>query len=106
MAVNNIVKLVPGWGSAFAAATSFASTFALGKVMDTYFVEGKKADSASLEKDFKAAQKDGQSAYAEHKGSIEALEDKQRARLEKLSNDLNEGKITLDAFERDVASLD
>jgi len=105
MAVNNIVKLVPGWGSAFAAATSFAATFALGKVMDKYFVDGKKADTASLAQDFKVAQKEGRSAYAENKSGIDALEAKQKAKLQQLSLDLNDGKLTLEEYERQVADL-
>jgi uncharacterized protein (DUF697 family)/uncharacterized tellurite resistance protein B-like protein len=105
IAVNNIVKLVPGWGSAFAAVTSFAATFALGKVMDKYFVDGKKADAAALQKEFKDAQKEGKAAYAEHKAEIDALSSKQKAKLQKLSADLNGGKLSVEEYEREVAAL-
>jgi uncharacterized protein (DUF697 family)/uncharacterized tellurite resistance protein B-like protein len=105
IAVNNIVKLVPGWGSAFAAVTSFAATFAVGKVMTKYFADGKKADLASLKKDFKEAQKEGKAAYAEHKGEVDALEAAQRAKLEQLSADLKDGKMSLEAYEQEVAKL-
>ena len=105
MAVNNIVKLVPGWGSAFAAVTSFAATFALGKVMDKYFVDGAKANVAALKKDFKAAETEGKAAYAEHKSKVDELEATQKAKLQKLSDDLNAGKLTLEAYEREVAAL-
>jgi uncharacterized protein (DUF697 family) len=106
MAVNNIVKLVPGWGSAFAAVTSFAATFALGKVMDKYFVDGAKADAAALKKDFKDAEKEGKAAYAEHKGEAEALGAKQTAKLKNLSDQLNEGKLSIEAYEKEVAELE
>jgi uncharacterized protein (DUF697 family)/uncharacterized tellurite resistance protein B-like protein len=105
MAVNNIVKLVPGWGSAFAAVTSFAATFALGKVMDKYFIDGAKADASSLQKEFKTAQKEGKAAYAEHKAEIDALQDKQKGKLQKLATDLKEGKLTADEYEKEVAAL-
>ena len=80
IAVNNIVKLVPGWGSAFAAVTSFAATFAVGKVMEKYFADGKKADAAALKKEFQAAQKEGKAAYAEHKDEVAALRPRRRRR--------------------------
>ncbi|MGH7298414.1 MAG: TerB family tellurite resistance protein [Polyangiaceae bacterium] len=105
IAVNNIVKLVPGWGSAFAAVTSFAATFAVGKVMDRYFVDGAKADASTLKKEFKEAQKEGKAAYAEHKGEVEALEKAKKAKLEQLSVDLKDGKLTLEAYEKEVTSL-
>ena len=99
IAVNNIVKLVPGWGSAFAAVTSFAATFAVGNVMEKYFADGKKADAATLKKDFKVAQKEGKAAFVEHKGELDALETAKGAKLEQLSDDLKEGKLTLEAYE-------
>jgi uncharacterized protein (DUF697 family)/tellurite resistance protein len=105
IAVNNIVKLVPGWGSAFAAVTSFAATFAVGKVMEKYFAEGKKADPAALKKEFSAAQKEGKAAFAEHKAAVDSLEESKKARLEQLSVDLKDGKLSLEAYEREVTSL-
>lgn len=105
MAVNNVVKLVPGWGSAFAAVTSFAATFALGKVMDKYFVDGAKANVAALKKDFKAAEKEGKAAYAEHKGSLDDLAAKRGGRLQQLGEDLKNGAIDAEEYEREVAAL-
>jgi uncharacterized protein (DUF697 family)/uncharacterized tellurite resistance protein B-like protein len=106
MAVNNLVKLVPGWGSAFAAVTSFASTFALGKVMDKYFIDGKKADAASLKKEFAAAEKEGKAAYAEHKSDLDELKSKQKDKLDKLAKDLKDHTITQAAYEHEVAQLE
>jgi uncharacterized protein (DUF697 family) len=105
IAVNNIVKLVPGWGSAFAAVTSFAATFALGKVMDKYFVDGQKADAASLKKDFAAAQKEGKAAYAEHKESIAAVQAEKKDELAHLGEELKDGKLSLEEYERKVDAL-
>ena len=78
IAVNNIVKLVPGWGSAFAAVTSFAATFAVGKVMEKYFADGKKADPATLKKEFSAAQKEGKAAFAEGKAAVDSWRSRRR----------------------------
>ena len=105
MAVNNLVKLVPGWGSAFAAVTSFAATFALGKVMDRYFLDGGKADAAALKRDFAAAEKEGKAVYAEHKGSLDALAVRQGGRLQQLGEDLKNGAINAEEYEREVAAL-
>jgi uncharacterized protein (DUF697 family)/tellurite resistance protein len=105
IAVNNIVKLVPGWGSAFAAVTSFAATFAVGKVMEKYFVDGAKADASALKKEFKEAQKEGKAAYAEHKSDVDALDAAKKAKIEAMSRDLEDGKITLEAYELGVTSL-
>jgi uncharacterized protein (DUF697 family)/uncharacterized tellurite resistance protein B-like protein len=105
IAVNNIVKLVPGWGSAFAAVSSFAATFALGKVMDKYFIDGQKANAASLKKEFAAAQKEGKAAYAEHKESIAKMESAKKNELERLGDDLRDGKISLEEYEQDVDEL-
>lgn len=105
IAVNNIVKLVPGWGSAFAAVTSFAATYALGRVMDRYFVDGSKADPASLKKEFAAAQKDGKAAYAEHKAKVDSLSTTQKAKLQSLSDELNAGTMSLEKYEQAVTAL-
>jgi uncharacterized protein (DUF697 family)/uncharacterized tellurite resistance protein B-like protein len=105
IAVNNLAKLIPGWGSAFGAVTSFAATFALGKVIDKYFVDGKRADPALLKKEFSAAQKEGKAAYAEHKESIDALERQRAGELAQLGENLKEGKITLEEYELEVEAL-
>ena len=61
-------------------------------------------DAGALKDDFKAAQKEGKAAYAENKGNIEALAG-QRDKLEQLSNDLKDGKLSLEAYEKAVAEL-
>jgi uncharacterized protein (DUF697 family)/tellurite resistance protein len=70
LAVNNLAKLLPGWGSAVGAASSFASTYALGKILEKYFAGGANADLGALAKDMKAAEKEGKAAYAEQKDEI------------------------------------
>lgn len=104
MAMSNVIKLVRG--STSDAATSFAETFALGKVMGSYFGEGAKADAAELAEDFEAAKDEGESAYAEHEGSLDALEAHHMARVRQLTAELNDGTLTLEEVARDLSALD
>jgi uncharacterized protein (DUF697 family)/tellurite resistance protein len=72
LAVNNLAKLLPGWGSAVGAGSSFASTYALGKVLERYYASGGKDDLGALAKDMKSAEKEGKAAYAEQKDAVAA----------------------------------
>jgi uncharacterized protein (DUF697 family)/uncharacterized tellurite resistance protein B-like protein len=94
LAVNNLAKLLPGWGSAVGATTSFASTYALGKVIEKFFAADARVDLASLKNDFKAAEKEGKATYAEHKDDVAAQSAEAKATLAKLTTDLREGRIT------------
>lgn len=105
LAVNNLAKLLPGWGSAVGATTSFASTFALGKVIDRFFSAGAKADITALKSDFKAAEKEGKATYAEHKDEVAAKGEATRTTLAALTADLNAGKITQGEMEQRLAEM-
>src|SRR6476659_6355828 len=66
LAVNNLAKLLPGWGSAVGATTSFASTFALGKVIDKMFASGKGPDESDrLRAEFKTAEQEARGVYTD-----------------------------------------
>lgn len=105
IAVSNLAKLVPIWGSAFGAATAFATTWALGKIANRYFESGQKADLAQLKKEMKGMEKEGKEAYARQK---ESIEHKRKATSEKLAA-LNEqrkaGTISQAEYEKQVAAL-
>ena len=105
MAVNSLAKLVPGWGSAVGATTSFAATFALGKVMEKFFAEDAKGDVASLKTYFKSAEKEGKAAYAEQKDEIAKKGEANKAALDQLSADLKDGKIDQEAFDKRLSEL-
>ncbi len=105
LAVNNLAKLLPGWGSAVGATTSFASTYALGKVIDKFFAADAKADLASLKDDFKAAEKEGKATYAERKDEVAAQGVEANATLAKLTADLKEGRITQEEMEQRLADM-
>ncbi len=105
IAVSNLAKLVPVWGSAFGATTAFATTWALGKIANRYFEGGQQEDLAKLKKDLKGMEKEGKEAYARQK---ETIESKRKATSEKLGA-LNEqrkaGTISQDEYEKQVAAL-
>jgi uncharacterized protein (DUF697 family)/uncharacterized tellurite resistance protein B-like protein len=105
LAVNNLAKLLPGWGSAVGATTSFASTFALGKVIDKFFAADAKGDVTALKSDFKAAEKEGRATYAEHKEEVAAQGEAAKSTLAALTADLNAGKITQAEMEQKLAEM-
>ncbi len=105
LAVNNLAKLLPGWGSAVGATTSFASTYALGKVIEKFFAADAKVDITVLKTDFKAAEKEGKATYAEHKDEIAAEGVESQQTLSKLTSELKEGKITQEEMEQRLADM-
>jgi uncharacterized protein (DUF697 family) len=105
IAVNNLVKLVPGWGSVFGATTSFATTWGVGQVADKYFASGGKLAPADLKKEFTAAKKEGEGAYKEKKTVIDAKVDKDRAALVGLAEDRRADKITQAEYDKRVMDL-
>lgn len=105
IAVSQVAKLVPIFGSAVGATTSFASTWALGRVADQYFSSGGKADVATLKDAFRRAEKEGKSEYDARKKEIEAKKKASAASIERLNADLKAGKLTRQEYERQVAEL-
>jgi uncharacterized protein (DUF697 family) len=105
IAVTNIAKFVPVFGSAVGAAASFGSTYAVGKMAVSYFENGCKADMETLKKAFKEAQKEGSEQYKKNKDVVASKQKEQKAMLEKLSSDRKAGKITPEEFERKLTEL-
>jgi uncharacterized protein (DUF697 family)/tellurite resistance protein len=105
LAVNNLAKLLPGWGSAVGATTSFASTYALGKVMETFFAADAKLDLAGLKDEFKTAEKEGKATYAERKDEVAAQGAENKETLAKLTADLKDGRITQEEMEQRLADM-
>ncbi len=105
LAVNNLAKMLPGWGSAVGATTSFASTYALGKVLEKFFAAGANVDIAALKNDFKAAEKEGKATYAEHAEDVAKEGAESKATLDLLTKDLKEGKITQAEMDQRLADM-
>jgi uncharacterized protein (DUF697 family)/uncharacterized membrane protein YebE (DUF533 family) len=105
IAVNNLMKLVPGWGSAFGAASSFASTWALGKVMKEYFASGGEGDTSGMRGQYDAARKEGKAAYGDHAAAVDSMRREKTGKVVALARDLESGKITRAEYEKRVAAL-
>jgi uncharacterized protein (DUF697 family) len=105
IAVTNLVKLVPIWGSVVGGTTSFASTYALGKVADKYFEKGQPADLKELKKELKAAEKEGKEVFAQQKDAIEAKKKSSETKLSDLNEQLKTGKLTQAEYDDQVAGL-
>lgn len=103
IAVSNIAKLVPGWGSVVGATASFASTWALGQIADKYFENGMKADMAWA--DFKTAQAEGRRAHDTHKDLVESKRKANEMALQTLGSSLKAGRITQQEYSARVAQL-
>ena len=105
IAVNNLARFVPMWGSAFAAATSFAATFALGKVAQRYFEAGKTLDESELRGLFEQQRSAASSTYASQKDRIDAAARDRAGEIQRLNQALAAGTITRADYEARVAEL-
>ena len=107
LAVNNLAKLLPGWGSMVGATTSFASTYALGSVIEKVFAAGRKDvdDRAALRAQFRMAEEEARAVYADHHDVIIQSRRHNQAALDALIADLRAGKITQGEFDARVAEL-
>lgn len=108
LAVNNLAKLLPGWGSVIGATTSFVSTYALATVIDKLFAEGvdpTKAKPSDLRPRFKAAEDIARSVYADHEEVVIASMRLNHGTFDLLSQQLSEGLITQEEFDARVAAL-
>lgn len=105
IAVSNLAKLVPLWGSAFGATSAFATTWALGKIANRYFESDEKADLAQLRSEMKSMEKQGKEAYAQQKEEIAHKRDTSAAALQTLNERRKAGTITQGEYEKQVAAL-
>jgi uncharacterized protein (DUF697 family)/tellurite resistance protein len=105
IAVSNLAKLVPVWGSAFGATSAFATTWALGKIANRYFESGQKTDVAQLRNEMKAMEKEGKQAYAQQKDVIEAKRKASEATINALNDQRKAGTISQADYELKVAAL-
>jgi uncharacterized protein (DUF697 family)/uncharacterized tellurite resistance protein B-like protein len=105
IAVSNVMKLIPVWGSAVGAASSFATTYALGMIGDRWFETGMKAEMSALKDFFKKSVKEGKDVFKSNKDKVEAKSKESEAKLGVLNEELKAGKLTQAEYETKVAEL-
>jgi uncharacterized protein (DUF697 family)/tellurite resistance protein len=105
IAITNLLKVFPGWGSAFGAAAAYASSYAVGRVMNTYFESGRGLDAAALKRAYKDAKDEGKRAYANDADAIAEGGAKTKAALDELHRKLDAGEIDEREFEDQAAAL-
>jgi uncharacterized protein (DUF697 family)/uncharacterized tellurite resistance protein B-like protein len=107
LAVNNLAKLFPGWGSVVGATTSFASTYALGRVTNQLFAVagGDVAKAEQLRNDYKMAERAARAVYDGHADVIIQSQRDNQLALEALTAARKSGAITQEEFDAKVAAL-
>jgi uncharacterized protein (DUF697 family) len=110
VAISNLVKFVPGYGSLFGATTAFATTFALGKTFEKFFqshrdFDATNFDAAELKDEVKAAKSEGKKAYKENKEAVEKKAVETKSALDALNAKLADGEITQAEYEQATAEL-
>lgn len=105
IAISNVARLVPGWGSALAAATAFGTTVAIGRAADAYFASGAALSVEELRKSYAAGVAEGKSAYAADKANIDRASEANAATLSELNARLAAREITHDEFLKAVEAL-
>ncbi len=98
IAVSNVARLIPGWGSALAAATAFGSTVAIGRAADAWFASGAELSVEELRKSYAAGVAEGKQAYAEKKAAVEAAHARNEATMAELNARLARREITQEQF--------
>jgi len=105
IAVTNLAKFIPGFGSVLGAGSSFIATFALGKIAAKWFDGNMKADIDTLKKDYQIAQKDAKNEYEKRKKDIAAEQKAKEHKLKVLSEELRAGELTQEQYEQKVAEM-
>lgn len=105
LAINTLVKFVPFLGSAFGAASSFAATWAIGKVVDQYFASGGKLEPEAMKALFKHAVEDGKAAFKSARGAVEERGRALEPELRRLAERLRRGEITPSQYNEKIREL-
>lgn len=106
-ALLQLVKFVPGWGSAAGALAGFTTTFALGKTIDRHFTSGGQPsnigdDARSIFHDIRTTE--ARTAYTQSKADLEDPET--RARVDAILGETREGKLSGDQAAHRLGALD
>jgi len=105
VAINNFARLVPGWGSIVGAASSFASTMAIGEVAKAYFEAGGAVSAAELRKRYEEEYQRSRGSYDQHAPTVEATRTAHDAKLRQLAEARKAGQLNQAEYERAISEL-
>lgn len=105
VALNNLARLVPGWGSVYGAATSFASTMAIGEVVHAYYEAGGSMKPEEMRQKFDELVEKKRGEYDAHADAVKAAQERHGAAVAALAEELRAGRITRAEYEERVAAL-
>jgi uncharacterized protein (DUF697 family)/uncharacterized tellurite resistance protein B-like protein len=104
IAITNLLKVFPGWGSVAGAAAAYASTHAVGRVVNHYFERGQP-DPTSLRSEFERVRKEGKDAFADDRTEVERRAEATHETVAELAHQLETGAITREEFDECVAAV-
>lgn len=99
MAFFNLARVVPGWGSAVAAAGSFATTYAMAEVANAYFGSGREMNENAMRDMFKKARTEGESAYDARKSDIDRVQGEHTEEIGALAKAVADKKMSASDYE-------
>ena len=105
IAVTNLAKFIPGFGSALGAATSFAATFALGRIAEHWFDSNMMTDIEQLKQHYATAKKEARAEYDKRRTEIETQQRIKEIQLKTWSEELRAGELTQEQYEQKLAEL-
>jgi len=105
IAVTNLAKFIPGFGSALGAATAFAATFALGRIAEHWFDSNMMTDIEQLKQHYANAKKEARAEYDKRRTEIETQQRIKEIHLKTLSEELRAGELTQEQYEQKLAEL-
>jgi uncharacterized protein (DUF697 family) len=105
LAIIELCRLIPGFGSLIGAAGSFASTYGLGKVAYIYFQSHGERSLESLKPVYLEERARGKAEYEKHKDALSEAHKHHDDEIRKLAFDLQEGRITTHEYEEKMDQL-
>jgi uncharacterized protein (DUF697 family) len=101
-----LCKAVPIWGSVVGATSSYASTYALGKVAYSYYRSEGKQSPDELKAQYRAEQQHGKAEYQKQKAALDHAQKTHGKALAQFAYDLQSGKITQEEYQQRIDALD
>jgi uncharacterized protein (DUF697 family) len=105
LGISALCKLVPVWGSVVGAASSFATTYALGKVAWKFYESQGATSIEALKPLFEKERRQGKEEFKKHQAALEEAQKTHSERLKGLAYDLQQKKITQQEYEKKVDEL-